>query len=413
MIRICFAEQYFYPEGWGGAEIPRDVTTYLAERGYSVSVVCGADPYVPVKGDPGPDPRLSGIVIRRVPRLFAGTAHKRKLLRQLWFYLIAFPMLVLQRSPGLFVVQTNPPMIVLLASLAAWLHRRPLLIIAQDLYPEALAAHGLMRPDSVGYRVLRWVLNSAYRSAAMVIALGPAMSERLVQKGVHPSAIRLISNWATGDLAVNRSGDNRFRSEWGLAGHVVALYSGNVGIGHEFETLLDGLACAVAEQPNLCLVFVGQGSRLDEVKRGVTARGLEKWVHFKDLVPASELPDSLGIADLAIVTLRPRFEGLIVPSKTLGYLARGIPVLYIGPWSDVDWMLGEGECGVTVRTGNTGKAAACLIAACQDPETLSALGERGRRKYTREFAREVALRRYEDAVRECVSGHRRARSDLR
>src|SRR5256885_10913785 len=44
---------------------------------------------------------------------------------------------------------------------------------------------------------------------------------------------------------------------------------------------------------------------------------------FHDLVPAEDLPLSMGVADLALVTLRDGFEGVVVPNKLLGYMARG------------------------------------------------------------------------------------------
>ena len=59
-------------------------------------------------------------------------------------------------------------------------------------------------------------------------------------------------------------------------------------------------------------------------------------MHFSDLLPARRLPESFGIADVAVVTLRVPFAGLVVPSKLQGYMARGIPTLYIGPDSDIE-----------------------------------------------------------------------------
>ena len=101
-MRIVFIEQFYYPEGWGGAQLPRDVTTDLARAGCDVEVICGSDQYA--AAEPGAavdDPRTSGVRIRRVPRLIGGDIHRLKLLRQLWFYACALPMLIFRRRPDL------------------------------------------------------------------------------------------------------------------------------------------------------------------------------------------------------------------------------------------------------------------------------------------------------------------------
>src|ERR1700730_17251273 len=117
--RILFVEQFYYPDGWGGAELPLDLTIHLARSGLEVEVICGADQYAPVEGEPPPDPRLHGIRMRRIPALLRGNIHRGKLVRQLWFYLALLPLLLFRRPPDVFVAQTNPPLAVILVAAAA------------------------------------------------------------------------------------------------------------------------------------------------------------------------------------------------------------------------------------------------------------------------------------------------------
>ena len=139
-----------------------------------------------------------------------------------------------------------------------------------------------------------------------------------------------------------------------------------------------------------------------ETRRLVVQLGLDASVRFESLVPAERLPESLGIADLAVATLRDGFEGLIVPSKVLGYMARGIPTLYVGPRSDVDHAIEQHGCGYTLRNGDVDGVCGAILDAAADPVRLSALGESGQRGYNTEFRRELGLARYEDVVAECL-----------
>jgi glycosyltransferase involved in cell wall biosynthesis len=235
------------------------------------------------------------------------------------------------------------------------------------------------------------------------------MAARLAAKGAEPDRIVEISNWATGSAGVVRGPGNRLRAEWGLQGKFVLVYSGNLGIGHEFDTLLEAFASALAQSADLRLVIIGKGSRLAEVVRRVDEMRLAHAVRFSDLLPAERLPESIGLADLAVVTLRPGFEGLIVPSKMLGYMSRGVPVLYIGPPSDVDAFIERHSCGIVLRNGDVAGAAEAILGALRDPARLLAMGESGRLGYEVHLARDQGLARYEAIVRACLASRSAAR----
>ena len=398
-----FVEQFYYPDGWGGTELPRDLSTHLVDRGYEVEVICGSEQYVPVDGSPGADPALQGVRIRRIPRLLGGDIHRFKILRQAWFCAALLPLLFFRRRPSLFVSQTNPPLAVPLVAAAATLLRRPYLLIAMDVYPEVLEVHGAIRPRGVVSRLLGSVFRRAYRGARRVVALGPVMRERLIAKGVAPDKIVEISNWSTGAEGVVRGSRNTLRTQWGLEGKFVLVYSGNLGVGHEFETLLQGFARALEQVPAARLVIIGGGGRLAEVQRLTHEFGLDAVVRYSGFVPADRLPESMGLADLAIVTLRPGFEGLIVPSKLLGYMSRGIPSLYIGPRSDVDHFLARYSCGIAIRNGDVDAVRDAIVMAARDPAGLELMGNAGSVGYHADLSRESALARYEAVVADCLA----------
>jgi colanic acid biosynthesis glycosyl transferase WcaI len=389
-----FVEQFFYPEGWGGAQIPRDLATHLASGGYDVEVICGSDQYSPVEGSAAPDPRETGVRIRRIPALFGGSIHKFKLLRQLWFYVAVVPLLLLRRRPALLILQTNPPLGVVLGSFAARLWHRPSIIIAMDLYPEVLVAHGSISKDALITRILNGLFRWAYRTASRVVALGPVMRERLITKGVDATKIVAIANWSTGSEGIVRGRENRLATEWGLEGKFVVLYSGNLGVAHEFETFLRGYAVACTQIPELILVVIGKGSRLEDFKATAELLGLKSRVRYSDFVPAERMPESIGLADVALVTLRTDFEGLVVPSKVYGYLSRAVPVMYVGPRSDVSVTIECAQCGMVIGAGENDAVASALISMHADRDRLQMLGAAGQRVYAAELTAAHALERY-------------------
>ena len=391
---VVFSEQFFFPEGWGGAELPRDVTIHLAKAGFDVEVICGSDQYAPVEGEPGPNPSLFGVSIRRVPRLLRGDIHRLKFIRQLWFYVLAFPYLLIRRCPTAFVTQTNPPLLVPAVALVALLRRSPFVIVAQDLYPEVMIAHGMLDPKAITGQILGRIFRWAYRRARCVVALGPTMRVRLLEKGVAPDRIAVISNWSTGDRSVVRGPENNLRKDWGLDGKFVVLYSGNIGIAHDIETPILAMKLALARAPDVRLVFVGKGSRLTEARNLAEAEGVLDQVLFKSLVPRELLPQSMGLADLALVTLGEGFAGLVVPSKLFGYMARGIPTAYVGPPGDIKHFIdasGGGEC---VRNGAVEVLSEMFVRLSSDAGALRAQGRAAEEYYRAYLDQSVALEHY-------------------
>jgi putative colanic acid biosynthesis glycosyltransferase WcaI len=391
---VVLVEQFYWPEGWGGAQLPRDLSVALVAEGWNVEVLCGADQYASIAGDGSYDPRKSGVRIRRVPRVISGLIHRLKLLRQLWFYFAAVPMLVFGRRPDIYVAQTNPPLVVPIVACIARARRRPYLIIAQDIYPEIMFAHGMSQRDGLLGRLLVRIFASAYRHAERVVALGAVMAARLNSKGVLPERIEVISNWATGDVRVDRGDGNKLRDEWGLAGCFVILYSGNIGIAHDVETPITALRMLLEKSSQARLVFVGNGSRLADARHAAAEARVSHAVQFRALVTGDRLPQTLGLAQIALVTLRDGFEGLVVPSKLLGYMARGIPTLYVGPHSDVEQMLVESGGGICVRNGDAQAACSRLRELMSRAEDLASMGAAAERYYQDNLSQERALRKY-------------------
>jgi glycosyltransferase involved in cell wall biosynthesis len=229
------------------------------------------------------------------------------------------------------------------------------------------------------------------------------MRRRILEKGVSPQRVHTIFNWATGDIRRISAGENPLRAQWGLRDRFVLLYSGNIGVSHEFETVLAGVQRAAAAGADPMVVFIGGGVRLPELRALVASLGLSDRVVFRSFVPADVLPLSLGVADLALVTLRAGFEGVVVPSKLLGYMARGIPVLYVGPDSDAAELVRESMAGACCAPGDSQAVAEVLLNAAREGAQLRRWGESGRTFYAQRLARALGVSRYVELVR-CLLG---------
>jgi colanic acid biosynthesis glycosyl transferase WcaI len=119
-------------------------------------------------------------------------------------------------------------------------------------------------------------------------------------------------------------------------------------------------------------------------------------VQFHPLVSSEQLPQSMGIADIALVTLRPGFEGLVVPSKLLGYMARGVPTIYVGPYSDAEELLANSHGGICFRNGDAIGMARAIRELIAHPDRLSWMGAALASYYQSELSRAHGLGKYGD-----------------
>jgi glycosyltransferase involved in cell wall biosynthesis len=253
-----------------------------------------------------------------------------------------------------------------------------------DLQLEVLgAAYGYR---GVGMFVSRLATDWALRRARAVFVLGRCMRERVRRAGVPPERIRVLHNWASVEPQGCHLGDE-FRQRHGLLGKFVVMYAGNLGLAHQFETILRS-AAALRPDSRIAFVFVGHGMRRPEVA-AVSAAGASS-VYVVDSQPRSELAEVLSAADLHFISLRPGCEGLMVPSKFYGALAAARPVLYEGEGSgEVARLITEINCGTVVAPGDSAALTGAVSRYLQYPEERARAGSAAAAAYRTRFSRNI------------------------
>ncbi len=392
--KLIIIEQYFYPEGWSGAQITRDIAIYLQKKGWNVEVICGDKQYVKDKENTQDDPRKKGISINRIILPFSSRRYFFRFINQFYFSFLAFFKLITDKKISLVIVQTNPPPIVITSLLFSMLTNKSYIIVSMDLYPDVLLANLIEPFRSISKNFLSPIFNRAYKSADKVISLSSTMSTQLIKNGVNSENILKISNWATGNVDVVRGKNNIFRDKWNINSRLVLIYSGNLGKAHDWKTLLFAIKRANLNPIDFKLVFVASGSKLREVRDFVDQFSLKNFVLFKSLVSPKELPHTLGLADIAIVSLESGFEGLVMPSKFSGYLSRGLPVLYIGPNSEIKDIIMESKCGKCFANNEVENLSNFIRSLCNNKSSLTTMGVNSLNFYKKYFSSEIGLEKY-------------------
>jgi glycosyltransferase involved in cell wall biosynthesis len=330
-----------------------DLARALADAGYAVEVLTGRVGYNAASADTGP-----GIFPGRVRRLYAGPLAARgvagRLLSWLVFTLRVALYAFTHRPPDRVVVLTTPPFLHAAFVLRNLVSRRPaeLVLWCQDTYPEVLASVGLLRPRGVVYRLLYRLQRWATRRVAHAVALDGAMADLL--RGHGAPDVTVIPNWESAPPAAAPPPEEtelpgRLR-ELRSGYRYLVVYTGNYGWGHDLSTLLDWLR-RHPRQRDFFFLFVGGGEKWPRVA-ALPAVGVE-CVEVRPYVSAGGLAAVLDAAHFGLVTLERGCVGLMSPSKIHGYLARGKPLLYLGPpGSNVAEAVANYGCGLQIDEGD-------------------------------------------------------------
>ena len=320
-----------------------------------------------------------GLVYRRSPALV------RLLTWTGYAFQLAGHLLVHGRRYQRLLVVSNPPLAPLLAPLA----RRPYALLLYDLYPQVLAQLQPRQPwlrYSLGLLVWLWQAanRAVFARAERVVTLSDAMAAELrpafATEALWRRTVRVIPPWAdTTLLCPDPVAGHTFRRQHKLdPARLLITYSGNLGLTHPLEPLLEAVARMPAgDPPPAQLLLIGQGPRRAALQRLATALALPpSRLRFLDPLPYEELAASLSAADLAVVALDGPAAAASLPSKTFSALACGTPLLVLAPaGSALAELVQRHGCGLVVEPGPAAAAqlAVAISALAADPARLQAM----------------------------------------
>lgn len=398
--RVFFVNRFYYPDHSATAQILTDLAVYLVEQGWHVEVVTsralydGGDQVLADRED------AAGVRIHRVGRRGGGRkSMAARLLGYVSFYPGAMGALLRQvRRGDIIVAKTDPPLLATPLALVARLKGARLVNWWQDVYPEIADREGIRLARGLPGALLRSMRNASIRAGAMNVAIGSRMAEHLAAEAGAAAHICVVDNWTDETQVVPMRPDQTpLRKAWGFApGDLVVGYSGNLGVAHDVDTVLDA-ARRLRGEP-VSFLFVGGGSRLDRVRSIARAEGLDRIV-FQPYQPRERLAESLAVADIHWMSLRPDLEGLIVPSKFYGIAAAGRGVIMIGdPDGEIGRLVRAEDVGHVVSPGDVEGLVAVLRALALDRSHAKAAGERARRLLETRYSRQTLLEKWRNVL---------------
>jgi glycosyltransferase involved in cell wall biosynthesis len=402
-LRIVLLNQYYAPDEAATSQLLADLGAGLAAAGHEVTAVCGRRAYADPSLRYASAGMIDGVDVRRVRTTgFGRRSSVGRLADYLTFMAGACLRLLTVRKPDLVISLSTPPMVSALGWLCARLRRAGSLYWVMDVYPDLAFELGALAPRSPAGRLFSAITLMTLRRSDAVVALGEAMAGRLGAAGARRLAT--IHNWADEEaMPPEECGEGELRSSSGWRDRFVVMYSGNMGLAHEFDTVLEA-AAILRKRPEVLFVFVGDGPRRREVEERAARLRLEN-VLFKPYMPRERLCASLRAGDIHLITLRGGMAGLLVPSKIYGILAAGRPTLYVGPKEgEIGDIIESGRCGVRVDIGGAEAVAEEVLRYMDDDGLRREHGRRARELFEKRFTKKHGLDAFKRLIEEGAAG---------
>jgi colanic acid biosynthesis glycosyl transferase WcaI len=405
-MKILLLTQWYPPEP---QKFRSDLAETLQTLGHEVTVLTGFPNYPSGNLYPGYRLRfwqretIRGIPVIRVP-LFPdhSTSSWKRSLNYLSFSMAAAllgPWLI--PKPDIVYVFAPP----LTLACPGWLLRKifcvPLACEIQDMWPETLAATGMLQNRRIlGLmdRLGKWF----YRRGGAIRVISPGFRDNLLGKGVPAEKIHYIPNWVDTEFYYPHEYDRELAEQTQLAGRFNVMYAGTIGRAQGLEVALDA-ANRLRDLPDVQFVLVGDGTDLTSLQQAARERGLTN-VKFLGRHPESTMARLFALADVLLLHLRdePLFR-ITIPHKTYTYMAVGKPIL--------DAV--EGDTAATVEAARAGLTcpsanAEALAATVRKFHALSAsernaMGQDGRRTACEVFHRDILVRQIAEMLEKVLA----------
>lgn len=289
-----------------------DIVNVHVNAGYSCILVAGRIVERSIALD-------SSVIVEKIIRYNRDSVAKR-LFTWLWATLqIIWIIKTKYRKSKLFIV-SNPP----LATLIPLVVNNSYSILIFDIFPDAIVDLGF---SSEKWFFVNWwkkANRKVYSKADRIFTISEGM-KLVLQNNINDREIELVSIWSD-NIFLKRiePSINHFITKHNLQGKFVVLYSGNIGLSGQIDTLVDIAANTTGE--DIIFVIIGEGAK-------------KKWLEFKvaelklrnvlvlPWQPVEDLPYSLSSANVAVVGTEQKASKLSMPSKIFSYLSVGAPIL--------------------------------------------------------------------------------------
>jgi glycosyltransferase involved in cell wall biosynthesis len=395
--KLLLISLVFYPDEVAVANLFTSLSTVLVSQGYDMEVWCAQPSYTSTAKQPK-TLIYKGIRINYLKSTsFRKDNFAGRIVNVFTFSFIVALRLLFSASRTQVISHTTPPFLAIIISLICKIKKRPFVYVLMDVFPD-----GLIRLKKVSHRNVfikiwyTWHL-AALKRCAKIVVIGRDMLKWI--KEIYPEdsgKISYIPVWQDEDVI--RPMDfksNPFVVKNQLGDEFVVQYSGNMGLWNEMETI----GKVINSKPDkIKFVIIGSGIRRNELLNTIKS-GSANVVYFQ-FQSNADYAQSVAACHVGLVSLRDGLEGIAVPSKIIGIMAAGIPVIALVPaQSEIAYIVREENCGYIIHPSDSEGLLNAIIKLRSDENLRAKFGKNGRDAFLKKYTTRIIARSYESILK--------------
>ena len=330
-MNILIVTPHFYPEDFR----INDLAYELKNRSHDVTVLTAIPDYPEGKFHKGYGlfkknfEIHNGINIYRSAIIPRGSGRKLKLILNYTSFIISsiFTSLFLLKKSFdiIFIFAPSPITVSIPAIFIKKIKKIPICLWIQDLWPESVSSSGYIKSKSL-LKLLKGLVKYIYKNCDKIMIPSKGFKSSILKiGGVSPNNIEFIPNWAEKIFKVINNPKKELKYIPNDSFKI--MFAGNLGIAQDFNSILLS-AKILKEYKNIQWLVLGQGSRLEWIKKKIKEYELNDCFHLLGRFPMNDMPQFFSYADAMLFSLKSdEIYSLTIPSKVQSYLACGKPIL--------------------------------------------------------------------------------------
>ncbi len=401
---LRIVSQLFYPEMVSSGQALTELAEELTSYGLKIKVIAAQPTILENSKVVAKRIDYKGIhIVRTWSTRFPKLSFIGKFINLITFFITAsFDILINDRKVPLLLV-TNPPYMSMIGWLNNVLYGTKYGVLLFDIMPEQAELLNIVKPGGFIAKLWRKINKLCYIRASYAVVLSKDMFEGAIsnadlvgtkyEKDCR-SKTKIIHVWTDDRVIKPKSkSESVFAKNLNITDKLVIQYSGNHGRFHDIESILE-IAHTLSRETRIMFQFIGEGYKKKNVINFKNEKNLEN-IYINTYVPKYQLQDSLAMADIGIIAQLPMQERVCYPSKLLGIMSSGRPVLAIcSPTSDMAKMIVDNDIGFVIENRDIESAVNVLTSCLQNPDMLLKKGENAFNYLNKNFTLKSAAEMY-------------------
>jgi glycosyltransferase involved in cell wall biosynthesis len=321
---------------------------------------------------------MEGIQVIRVwSYITRNEGFARRILDYISFMVTAFVAALFVRRVDV-IIGTSPQFFTACAAYAiSATKRRPWIFELRDIWPESIRAVGAMKKERLLDMLERLEL-FLYRKATAVVSVTNAFKRILVDRGIDPAKIFVVTNGVDTSRFAPIPKDKELLVDLNLNDAFVAGYIGTHGMAHGLDTVIDAakVLANTERAARIRIVMLGDGAHRQRLEDRAKGEGLSNII-FIDTVPKDQVTRYWSILDASIIHLRKsELFTTVIPSKMFECMGMAIPILH-GVEGESAEIVIKHEIGLTFEPENHLALVQRLLVLHDDWEVRERLSRNG------------------------------------